>query len=264
MTQFPLKTIFVLGKARCGSTLLGRMLGTHSKVLSFGEIMWTDLSLQDGRTCSCGAVIDSCPFWSRHLPKMRSVSGLKYRKFTPALYHDIAKASGKEIALDLSKTRVWRSLRWPPNLRWMGRADYGFIFLVRDSRGVVASAIRRGKDFDQIVKMHFKWMKRFYRFIAGYGERALLVRYEDLCADPRKELERICKFMRVDFEEQCLNPDLQEHHQIRCSKSDYLKNQNKIEKDERWKTELTLPQIAIIEAEMAKTPFLKQIYLLPR
>ncbi|PLX75714.1 MAG: hypothetical protein C0614_10730 [Desulfuromonas sp.] len=257
-----MKTVFVLGIARSGSTLLGRMLDTHSKILCVGEMMRIGQALESQRICSCGALVDQCPFWKEQLPLLnQEASNLNYRKFTPRLYDTIAQRAGKDLVVDLSKTLVWRAMHWPPNWRWIGKKDFGFIFLLRDSRGVTASSIRDGKSFQESIRTHFKWMRRFCRFYDRFRQRTLVVRYEDLCADPKKQLEIVCRFLGLEFEDACLDPVRKEHHLVHCSKSNYMKNQSKIQQDERWKNELTKGQVTQVEAEMRNIPFLKESYL---
>jgi hypothetical protein len=60
-----LRTIFVIGKGRSGSTLVGDFLGSLPGVFHTGELnkMW-EYSLVGDHSCACGAKLDQCPVWS--------------------------------------------------------------------------------------------------------------------------------------------------------------------------------------------------------
>lgn len=242
--RFPL--VFVVGVAHCGSTLLGRLLDMHSKVLCVGELMRTDLALESDLPCGCGAPLGECPFWRPRLPWIEEATGHDYTRFDVRLYERIAASAGAEVAVDLSKTRVWRLTR-----RWRDRGE-GYILLVRDSRGVLASAARVGKDLTHPLKKHVKWMKRLERFARARGDRALVVHYEDLCVDPEAELRRVCDFMGIAFEPAMLRPADQVHHFVHSSASGYLKASNEIHLDERWRHELPREALAAIERAMER------------
>jgi hypothetical protein len=242
--RFPV--VYLLGVAHCGSTLLGRLLDMHSRVLCTGELMRTDLALEADLPCGCGARLSECAFWKDRLPLIRDETRLDPRRFTPQVYERIARSAGREVAFDLSKTRVWRAAR-----RWKDRGE-GYVFLVRDSRGVLASAARVGKDLGRPLAKHKKWMRRLQRFVDKRPERSLVVHYEDLCRAPEAELRRLCAFLGLDFEPAMLRPADRVHHFVHSSASGYLEASNEIRLDERWRAELTPSQLAAIEAEMSR------------
>ena len=242
--RFPL--VFVVGVAHCGSTLLGRLLNMHSRVQCVGELMRLDLALEGDLPCGCGELVDRCPFWADHLPELERETGRDYRRFRRGTWTRIGDALSKDVVVDLSKTRVWRHTR-----RWRD-PEVGTILLVRDSRGVMASAARKGKDLAEPLRKHKKWMKRLQRFVAKKKDRGLVVHYEDLCRDPKAELERICTFLGLEFEPAMLRPADQVHHFVHSSASGYLKASNEIRRDERWREELRPDQVAAIEEVMGQ------------
>jgi len=245
----------VLGVAHCGSTLLGRLLNSHSRIHCPGELMRLDLALEEGLSCGCGAQLDDCPFWSQHLGWVRGEYESDYTRFDTKFFGRLARSEGAEVSVDLSKTRAWRTTR-----RWKD-PRVGYILLLRDSRGVLASAHRVGKALDRPLKKHKKWMKRLPRFVRKQGDRGLTVRYEDLCSRPEQELERIAAFLGVEFESSMLRPADCAHHFVHSSSSGYLKNQNEIRLDERWRRELEAGTLARIEQVMSDVPTLRDAYL---
>ena len=240
--------VFVVGVAHCGSTLLGRLLDMHTRVLCVGEILRTDLALETELPCGCGAKIPDCPFWKPRLASLERETGFDPERFRADTFRRLARENGKDVVVDLSKTRAWRLAK-----RWRD-ADVGFVFLIRDSRGVMASTARAGKDIRHPLGRHKKWMKRYLRFARGRGKRCLTVHYEDLCAAPRAELERICAFLGLEFEPGMLRPAEKDHHFVHSSVSGYLKASNEIRRDERWREELSVDAIREVERVMRKLP----------
>jgi len=240
--------VFVVGVAHCGSTLLGRLLDMHSRALCVGELLRTDLALETGLPCGCGAKIPDCEFWKPLVPSLEAETRLDPERFRAETYRRIARGHGKEVVVDLSKTRAWRlATRWRD-------ADVGFVLLIRDSRGVMASTARQGKDIRHPLGRHKKWMKRYLRFARGRGERCLTVHYEDLCRAPQAELERICAFLGLAYEPAMLRPAEKVHHFVHSSVSGYLKASNEIRRDERWRDELPVDAIREVERVMRKLP----------
>ena len=242
--RFPV--VFVLGVAHCGSTLFGRLLGQHPQVLCVGELMRMDEAVAARLPCTCGVPVDECPFWRPRLAALRAETGLDYRRFGVDTYRRLAQECGKALAIDLSKTRIWRRTRW-----WRDRGE-GYIFLVRDSRGVLASAVREHKGFDRLLPRHLKWMRRLARFAARKGDRALTLYYEDLCRAPEPELRRVCTFLGLEFAPEMLRPADGVQHLVHSSASRYSKTAIEIRLDERWRQELSADQISRIEAGMRR------------
>lgn len=59
-----------------GSTLLNMILGTHSDIVSVGELMHLSEDWEKGR-CICGQSLKDCPFWSRVVEKFSKDLGLR-------------------------------------------------------------------------------------------------------------------------------------------------------------------------------------------
>jgi hypothetical protein len=244
--------VFVLGVARCGSTLLGRLLDRHPRVAALGEFMRLDRALVRGRPCSCGARVEACPAWGPELAWIEAATGYDHRRFTPGFYARVARARSAEVVVDLSKTmtlelmRRWRATR-PP-----GAEAAGFLLLVRDSRGVLASSARRGKDVRRLIGKHKRWMNRLYRFAQAQDERTLVVHYEDLCRAPEPEIVRICRWIGIDYVPEMLRPAATGHHLVHASTSDWLAGHDGVVPDERWKSELAPELVARIERTMQR------------
>jgi hypothetical protein len=223
-----------MGAPYSGSTLLGRLLDNHSRIACGGELGLLGQAIANRRPCSCGRPIAGCPFWQQALP---SLPGRTYREHRPADYDRLRATLDAEVLVDLSKSLCWRMVRWPWSRWW--NSPTGFIYLVRDSRGVIASALRRKHPLADALRKHFKWARRFERLAASHAERTLVVHYEELCAAPVAELRRICRWIGVDYEPGMRGPQEHEHHFAHSSSSPYThSNAGEIRLDERWRDEL--------------------------
>ncbi len=232
------------------------MLNMHPDVFCPGEILRIDDSFRTGYPCSCDATLDQCPFWTPRLDLVSKAARRNYRKTTRADCDRLLGHEQKSILLDISKSKVYRMRR-----RLLGADDPGLIFLVRDTRGVIASIMRRGNPIDHEIRSYTKWLKRFVRMERALVGRALRLYYEDLVADPASTLRAVCEFLGVDPVDEMLHPSRAEHHFIHASISPYTKTSDTIECDERWRDELSPAEIAGIERVMAKWPLLRDRYL---
>ena len=122
-----------------------------------------------------------------------------YATRVEATYRAIADVSGADVIVDASKEAGDAAL-----LRLMPGIDPWYVHIVRDPRGVVYSHHRSGQYGDGRV-----WRSAYFgmswvlaniaatavRRRAGRG-RSLLVRYEDLVADPQQIVQRVCSMLR--------------------------------------------------------------------
>ena len=68
-----LRVLFIIGKGRSGSTLLGDLLGSYPGVFHLGEAwrLWSH-GLLGPHSCSCGAAAPECPVWGDILLRLRA------------------------------------------------------------------------------------------------------------------------------------------------------------------------------------------------
>ncbi len=237
--------VFVMGAPHCGSTLLGRLLDNHSRIACAGELGLLGEAIANRRPCSCGRLIPNCEFWR---PVLASLPGRTHRDYRPADYERLRVAVDADVLVDLSKSLCWRMVRWPWS-PWWG-SPTGFLYLVRDSRAVVASDLRRNEPLDTVLAKHFKWERRFERFAASHGDRTLLVHYEELCVRPEAELCRICGWLGVGYEPGMTRLDGDQHHFAHSSRSPYAGAFEEIRLDQRWRSELAPTVRAEVERRM--------------
>jgi Sulfotransferase family len=170
-----IKFVFILGAARSGSTLLGRLLGHVKGCFYIGELkdIWTPL-FEEGVLCGCGTPFKSCPFWTdvfrRAFGGMENVDTrmkqLRYdklrqrwlplllwprisRKYREDIHQDYCMALSAicRAAHEVSECRVLiDSSKYPQDcivLNHIKDFDLHVIHLVRDSRAVANSWLRR-------------------------------------------------------------------------------------------------------------------------
>lgn len=175
----------------------------------------------------------------------------RYAARTRALFDAIAYASGSNVVVDSSKLPV-RALA----LMQVSGLDVRVIHLVRDVRGVAnsllkswaadpAAGIAAAQSGQSMTRVAMEWMvinAVANRVRARLREHAMLVRYEDLVADPVQTLRRISACSGVDFSavgaklEQGM--PLRAEHAIEGNRL-RLQKQVVLELDVRWHTELS-------------------------
>lgn len=164
------KVLFILGFARCGSTVLGNILGEVDGFFSAGEIRFLWERAQQGRRCGCGRPLTRCDVWgevlgARGAPPPEDV--IRWQRAAVRLRHTrriLHGSRGEATALSpLSRfvdemERVYRELERITNARVIvdtsKRASnaaavrlvpglaVSFLHLVRDPRAVVFSQLR--------------------------------------------------------------------------------------------------------------------------
>ena len=215
----------MVGVERSGTTILRTMLDMHSRLAmtpeSYFPVEWlrphlrrvyeqvdtsntvdTKLLLQElGKHewfAKWGLPLDAVESaWNAHPP--RTVPDA-----LSALYRAYGDAEGKQLVGDKTPAFVWEI----PLLAAAFPAAR-FIHVVRDGRDVALAfkaLAHRPPDTlpDGVIywRNHVRAGRRFGEAIPG---RYTEVRYEDLLDDPRRELEKLCGFLDLGFEEQMLD-----------------------------------------------------------
>lgn len=227
-----------MGYGRSGSTLLDTMLGNHPEVESVGELANLHRARANGELCACRERAEDCPFWKevwecwgeaavgyddlqgrferlRHLPRLLAETAVggqrlaEYRRRSRELFEAVAQVSGHRVIVDSTKNPGrGLALAGTPGL------DVRLIHLVRDCRGVAYS---RSKQFARSVESGLEkeirpvsarstaisWagFNGFSSLIRrlGHGAKGMLLRYEDLVAEPLPTLDRIGAVTGLDM-----------------------------------------------------------------
>jgi Sulfotransferase family len=213
-TATPAPAPFVVGMNRSGTTLLRMMLDAHPELVIPPETHfapdliratrargakpadvlaamkahreWEDFSFSDAETCA----------W------LEGLDGLDPGPALRAFYEACAARAGKPRWGDKTPRYV---LKMP--LIQSALPEARFIHVIRDGRDVALSVLDRTvKDVDA-AEVARRWRRKIERARedAPRLDHYLEVRYEDLVADPRGALERVCEFVELPFDEAMLS-----------------------------------------------------------
>lgn len=195
---------FVVGAVRSGTTLLRLLLGHHPRICRCNEVEYIASAIA-GR--------DEWPDvrdYVRGLPQHYDfrTSGfvpdpsLTFPDLARDLFTQLRAVDGRDLAgatvhnnFD-ELTRIWPEAR--------------FIHLARDPRDVARSCVVMGWAGNAWagagiwLAAHAAW-RRLCESVAE--ERRVEVKFEDLTARPEAELERVCRFLGVDFDPAMLGID---------------------------------------------------------
>lgn len=160
-----------MGSSRCGSTILGNILGELEGFVSVGEVRHLWDRVLGNRLCGCGALLSECELWSEVLGTLKSPEGrvieprevIEWQRATLRWHHTwrILRMSGlaskhpKLLAYSHVIGEIYRSVadltgaqvivdgtKHPPNgalLRLLPGIEAYFVHLVRDGRAVAHS-----------------------------------------------------------------------------------------------------------------------------
>lgn len=245
-----IKLIYISSLGHSGSTLLDVLLNQHSAIQSVGEVMHYDEWLTKGLLCTCGEPLTQCSFWTKVNQPLRigDISAPDYLDNTFKLYSGIQNVSGQNIIVDSSKS-VSRLIR----LLSDNRFEVKVIHLVRNGLAVVNSL---SKSHDRpgtgntiktpatpLLKGVLRWVRRnrsMENLINRVGNDAYLrLCYEDLCTQPEQVLRDICNFAGIDFENDMLDPNLGDNHNIGGSRWRFSDRVISVKLDDKWRSEVS-------------------------
>jgi hypothetical protein len=169
-----------------GSTWINMMLGAHNEVFSVGEMKSV---LRHGRAL-CKFHGENCPIWSRFTYPSDENPFLQ-----------IARLSGRRV-LVINNSRVFEDDLHHPQI------DAKYIHLVRDGRAVAASMLRKypeqsmwhaARHWAKGVQKNRKLMARLPR------EQGLDLIYEDVVEQTQPQMQRVCRFLGLPWQDAILN-----------------------------------------------------------
>lgn len=216
MAQSPAtRTVIVGGCPRSGTRLVQDILDTHPDVTGGPEFdylpdiarLWArmDAASRRGRT--------SFFYDADHLQDA-------FARLVADLLVRVATERGTPMVSEKTPDNVFV---FPELARLL--PDARFVLVVRDPRSIAASlldvrhrAVETGqplpvnaRDFGTIATTPRRYGDAGDRAVASLGERLLVLHLEDLLQDPRTEIERLCAFVGLEFDEAMLNPEQATH-----------------------------------------------------
>jgi len=261
--------VLIAGAGHSGSTLLSLILGSHSRIVSVGEVFVLGEYVRENRLCTCSRSVADCPFWRGVLAEVSASAGFDASArlgrtsldiFAPfkgkglvaraelrgllqvlkmgdptllrlsrlvsgrsrtssALVGDTfrvldaaCRVSGKSHVVDSSKAPVRMKRLY---LERPGQTKV--IYLVRDGRGFIESAMRRKKVTPEVASA--SWVRINEEAMAMLESMPLsqkiTVKYREICQDAAGTLAAICGFLGLTYEPKMLDFKGAEHHDIR-------------------------------------------------
>lgn len=200
------KICFICGAGHSGSTLLGLILGSHSKCFYAGEANKTKYfndPSKDIRFKSCKICGPNCNVWSN----------LKTDDEND-VYEQLSIITKKPLIIDSTKNLEW--LNEQINIVKKTNACLFLIYIQRDGRAVLNSRIRKYPDVavsrhvnDWIT--HIELTNDLYEKFEGNKVR---LHYEELAINPPNVIEKTCNFLRINYEPKMINYHQFEHHPL--------------------------------------------------
>lgn len=231
MADAPLRTLFITGFGRSGTTILESILGQLPGVFSAGELAYIwDRGLEQDRRCACGAPFAQCAVWPAVVreafggevpdaaalvaaresltPRRALALALGRRPLPPPaaaylerlrqLYRGLRQVTGCRVVIDSSKSPGHGFL-----LGKLSELDVHVVHLVRDPRAT-AYAWQKRKVYDasgsEPLAMSRHTPARSARLWLTWNLAAELlwaresytrIRYEDFVARPREVVEGV-------------------------------------------------------------------------
>lgn len=168
---------------------------------------------------------------SRHLPGYRQRVA-RIDRANVSFIGAVLAQTGASVFLDTTKLLTRLS-----HLLEVRELDVKVVQLVRDVRGFAASGKRRGLSVEQAARVWRSDQQAIQQMVAGLpAGRTLLMRYEDLCTQPRETLARLWAFCGVEPAEPPTIVRSSDHHVI--GNSMRMGGTIEVRLDETWRAAL--------------------------
>jgi hypothetical protein len=212
--------IFVIGAPRSGTTLLARMLGSHSAIYGRAEShLLTPLAhlgyydSVDAASFDHIQAAQAARDFVADLPGQESDYLDACRAYTDVLFGRMLAARGRGRRFFLEKTPA-HTLVWPFIAKLYPQAHY--VVLTRHPAAVFSSYANSFFDGDYEAARRFnpilnRYVPAMARLLRQRPVPLLQVGYERLVADPSAEMRRACEFLGVDFEPGMIDYGKHEH-----------------------------------------------------
>lgn len=217
--------VFVVGAPRSGTTLLRRMLDSHSNLAGPHEYPLICTAIEYFKERDLEEVhgfldliyaSDRFLAWGvgRTLVERRIASGVgSVRELVECILDAYLSSRGAATFIDKNIRNI---AALEPLLAMFPKAQ--FVHIVRDGRDVALSlrdrkwasyqlGVSPRRDIRHLKGGALLWLDAidlFDTFVRCYGPLHLRVRYEDLVLAPEKVLSGICEFLGLEFEQQML------------------------------------------------------------
>lgn len=224
-----MQVIYVLGRGRSGSTIVGKVLGAPEGWFSAGEVrvLWEPVLVHDS-PCACGEPVSGCPVWSQVLARVDDLNPGRmarlqrevvresrlprllrggpwpalyaYRDAMARVYTAIAEVTGCETIVDTSKRPSYAMV-----VHEMPGIETYFLHLVRDPRacayswrsrrytGAAGTEVRTPGALDATLRWDLLNIGSEAVMHHAGPERTLRLRYEDFASSPREAVRAVAE-----------------------------------------------------------------------
>jgi Sulfotransferase family len=201
------QVVLLAGLPHGGTTITNILLGQHPAVFSAGDLeRFPHRHLN--HFCSCGEPAAECPFWLDIRQRLAAFDGGDEWRRMAFLYETICERSGSRYVVD-----VCHDVQRAKELLKNPHVDFKLIHLIRDGKAVVHSRLRLDYETGQLTRFGWKHLSRtlqttykwrhhassLTRTGESLGSKFLQIRYEDICRDIARSLERIGTFLDLDY-----------------------------------------------------------------
>ncbi|GLS26064.1 sulfotransferase family protein [Marinibactrum halimedae] len=224
--------IFVVGPLRSGTTMLRLMLDHHPDMNIFGEF-----------ECAVSEAINnqwpSIEHYHAFLKTDREFADMKLSVDSTLNYEQLVKSFLRQQYLRNPVKKVGASVHSRMDMLPKIWPQAKFIHLLRDPRDVAKSCIGMGwvGNVHEGTQYWIKPERHWEALEKSIPEsQRYTVRYEDLVAEPEKELSKICDFIGVPYSDEMLNLE-----------KDTTYSRPDARYANQWKKKLTPKQISHVE-----------------
>lgn len=217
----PFSPIFIVGVPRSGTTLLRVLLDSHSRILALPETPW--ISGAYGGPLSLRQLLldlTEGPYGAA-----RNVAGIARAdilaagaSFLEQLFEPALKARGKSVLAFKTPSDI-------PHLEFITALlpQARYIHITRDGRDVAMSQLAKKGSFflelrgyrrlsyANVFRRWVEWEGKARAVLYGGDLKVIHLRYEDLMADPEREMRRVTAFLNLPFEPGMLDYAAQSH-----------------------------------------------------
>lgn len=198
--------IFILGTMRSGSTLLRLVLDSHPRIAIGPESGFTR-AFELLRTLPPWP---SGPGWYRAFGLDDAEMDRRTAAMMASIFEDHARAQGKARWGDKTPHNLWHAAR----LAELYPAAQ-FVGIVRHPGAVADSMARRGRPFEDGVRMWNERNAELVRAGTRLGPRYATIRYEDLVRTPEVVLRPLLTFLGEEWSQ-----DVLRHHEVHGERGD--------------------------------------------
>jgi len=259
--------LYLLGSGRSGTTLLATVLNSTSSIHTSGELHQFYTYLKDRSTCSCGASINDCEYWSLILKDLnlstkeiytfeKKQNNEEFHRYIPFillgkkpskdyissqenLFTSLTKNNDKNWILDSSKYIArFLLLNQIPSLNIKG------IYVVRDVRGVINSFNKQVQTPKKPISTIFYYLLTnfFGQLICWLNKDVVKLKYEEFIENPQATIDQIYNKLlgynhgAISLEDNFIIPHIIGGNRLKRNKT------IKIKKDIAWKTSISRPK----------------------